>query len=213
GLGLAISKRLAQMLGGDIVVTSTPGAGSRFALTIDARPETDPQAIAEVSAPTPPPPTDDPGRALRGRILLAEDTPDNQRLISYHLRKAGADVDLADNGRIACEKACAARDAGHPYDLILMDMQMPEVDGYDATARLRAAGYNAPIVALTAYAMPEDRARCAEVGCDDFVAKPVDRLTLVGKAREHLEHAGGADGAGAPVGRQSQADTRVSSDV
>jgi CheY-like chemotaxis protein len=123
---------------------------------------------------------------LRGRILLAEDAPDNQRLLSYYLRKAGADVVVADDGRMACELATVARAAGQPFDLILMDMQMPAMDGYDASALLRRLGHREPIIAVTAHAMEGDRQRCFDVGCSDYVAKPVDRVSLLHCVQGHL---------------------------
>ena len=189
GLGLAISKRLANMLGGDIAVESTPGVGSTFTLSLDVgslegvrlvRPvERVPRAAARRApwgeeAP------------LGGRILLAEDAPDNRRLLALYLKRAGATVETAENGLVVCELALAAAAAGTPFDVILMDMQMPELDGYDATARLRQAGYRGAIIALTAHAMDGDRARCLAAGCDDYVAKPVDRQTLIEAIRRRL---------------------------
>ncbi len=183
GLGLVISKRLALALGGDIVITSTPGKGTVATATVaagaidetalrrsvDARPsrsEGAPEAGAN-------------GAALRGRILLAEDGPDNQRLISFVLRKEGAEVEIVENGRAAAEQALEALERGNPFDLILMDMQMPVLDGYGAASLLRAKGYEGPIVALTAHAMPADRQRCLDAGCDDYATKPIDRVRLV----------------------------------
>ena len=196
GLGLAISKRLAGMLGGDLRVRSVPGEGSTFTLTIDVgslagvrlldRPP-DVPAAAERREPSAHAP-----QALRGRILLAEDGLDARRLLARHLRAAGAEVETAENGLVACELALRAAEAGTPYDLILMDMQMPELDGYAAAARLRAAGYRGPIVALTAHAMEDERARCLGAGCDGFATKPILRRALIEVARAYLAPAGAA---------------------
>ena len=196
GLGLAISKRLAGMLGGDLRVRSVPGEGSTFTLTIDVgslagvrlldRP---PEVRAAAERPEP---SADERQALRGRILLAEDGLDARRLLARHLRAAGAEVETAENGLVACELALRAAEAGAPYDLILMDMQMPELDGYAAAARLRAAGYRGPIVALTAHAMEDERARCLGAGCDGFATKPILRRTLIEVARAYLAPAGAA---------------------
>jgi CheY-like chemotaxis protein/HPt (histidine-containing phosphotransfer) domain-containing protein len=118
---------------------------------------------------------------LRGRILLAEDGRDNQRLLTTHLRGAGAEVTIAQNGRVAIDMA-----ASQPFDLILMDMQMPEVDGYTATAELRARGFKLPIIALTAHAMCEDRTKCLDSGCTDYLSKPVTQGLLLRTVALHL---------------------------
>jgi CheY-like chemotaxis protein len=113
------------------------------------------------------------------RILLADDARDNRKIVSWHLRRAGAEVETAENGRIAMEMALAAEAAGPGYDIVLMDMQMPEMDGFTATRKLREKGFPRPIVALTAHAMTGDREQCLAAGCDDYATKPIDPHELV----------------------------------
>ncbi|MCH8966176.1 MAG: CHASE3 domain-containing protein [Planctomycetes bacterium] len=186
GLGLTISKRFAALLGGDVTVPATElGVGTTFRASIatgslagvkmleDPISATDvaskSKAVSQVSAAD-----------LRGyRILLAEDGPDNQRLISLVLKNAGAHVDLAENGKIAIDKVLAALKGDQPYDVILMDMQMPVLDGYAATTLLREQNYTGPIIALTAHAMAGDREKCVKAGCDDYTTKPIDRAMLI----------------------------------
>ena len=120
-------------------------------------------------------------------MLLAEDGPDNQQLISFVLEKAGAKVAVAGNGRIAVDLALAAKNEGDPYDVILMDMQMPVMNGYDATKKLRAEGYQEPIIALTANAMSQDRQKCLDAGCDDYLSKPINRAEFLDLLAQHVE--------------------------
>jgi signal transduction histidine kinase/DNA-binding response OmpR family regulator len=194
GLGLSICKRLAQMLGGDIRVNSRPGFGSRFIVTVgvgDLQGVTmtvNPQEATRQSQFTTNRAEENAsesgeklpkGLQMKGRILLAEDGIHNQRVICYFLESAGLEVVVADNGRSACERALQAKNAGTPYDVILMDMQMPELDGYGATAMLRNEGYARPIIAVTAHAMAGDREKCIAAGCNDHLTKPVDRNHLL----------------------------------
>jgi CheY-like chemotaxis protein len=118
--------------------------------------------------------------------LLVEDVLDNQRLIGHVLRKAGADVSVAENGQVAVDLALAAKQAGSSFDIILMDIQMPVMDGYEATRQLRKAGYADPIIALTANATTETRQKCIEVGCDDYMTKPLDISTFTTVVAKHL---------------------------
>jgi len=191
GLGLHICKRLAAMLGGDLTVDSTPGRGSTFALEIAGGPA-DPAAPMVLDPARRSLPAEEPRslaaptRRLHGRILLAEDGPDNQRLFATYLGRAGAVPDIVDNGADACERALAADAAGDPYGVILMDIQMPRMDGYTAVARLRVAGYGGTVIALTAHAMPEDRERCLSHGYTDYMTKPVKRDALVEMVGRYL---------------------------
>ncbi len=183
GLGLTISKRLAELLGGDLDVTSSLGKGSCFSVSLstgtldDVRWMDDPTEAESLDNSDSKQASSD--VRLDCRVLLAEDGPDNQRLISFVLKANGAIVTVAENGQIAFDLAMAARDDGSPFNVILMDMQMPVLDGYEAAAKLRKAGYTLPIIALTAHAMASDRAKCMDAGCDDYTTKPIDRKHLI----------------------------------
>ncbi len=187
GLGLAISKRLANLLGGDISMRSVVGKGSTFVLMLPAHAVPPSEAPDSVPTPALPEPAAQPSTPRGPRILLAEDGPDNQRLFRHFLRKAGMQVEIAGNGRVAYEMAIGAAAAGAPFDVILMDMQMPEMDGYQATAELRKAGYHGPILALTAFAQSTDRAKCLDAGCDEFLSKPIGADQLVLAVRRQLD--------------------------
>ncbi|MGY8770471.1 MAG: CHASE3 domain-containing protein [Pirellulales bacterium] len=194
GLGLTISKRFTELLGGDLSVHATEiGVGSTFRATIvpilldNVEMLINPKEATYVT-------TEDnlevqiSKTSLHGcRILLAEDGPDNQRLISYVLKKAGAEITVEENGQLAFDVALAARDDHQPFDAILMDMQMPVMDGYEATGQLRQCGYTGTIIALTAHAMASDRQKCIEAGCDDFATKPIDRVKLISTINSYFK--------------------------
>ncbi len=122
---------------------------------------------------------------LAGRFLLAEDNPVNQILTAAILKAAGAEVTIAENGEKALELALAAEQA-QPFDLVLMDLQMPVIDGYEATRTLRAKGFKRPILALTAHGMAEHRQKSLEAGCDGHLVKPIERDALIHAIVEHL---------------------------
>jgi two-component system CheB/CheR fusion protein len=182
GLGLMLARRLAEALGGDVVLTeSQVGRGSSFTITIASGPlegvamlkgltkaslEQRQAAITDWFSAN---------QRLAGvKVLLVEDGPDNQALMTHFLGMSGAVVELAANGAEAIEKA-----QGGAHDLVLMDIQMPVLDGYEATRRLKKAGYQPPVVALTAHAMRGERERCLAAGCVDYITKPVRPSVLI----------------------------------
>ncbi len=177
GLGLTVSRRLAQMMGGDISVTSAPGKGSSFRLRIQYADARDCSSVTRDEEPT----IDTSSSGLAGlHILLAEDEKINQRLIKTILERAGATVSVADDGQMALNMAVEAWELGQPFDCLVLDMQMPGMDGYSVATELRKRGYELPIVALTAHAMEKSRRKCIAAGCDEFASKPIQRERLFG---------------------------------
>lgn len=172
GLGLAISRRLARLMGGDLTVESELGKWSLFTLTF-AAPGAEPRKV------DPPAEELDTTNLCGSLVLYAEDGPDNQKLISHHLERAGAKVLLADDGVKALEMFKRLRKEGRTPNLVLTDIQMPEMDGLQLTRALREEGCQTPIIALAASVMRTDIERCLQAGCDDCLAKPIRRDVLL----------------------------------
>lgn len=184
GLGLYISKQLVQMLGGQISIQSVKGLGTRIDFTIatgsvdhadiiSTLPSVSPVSQVTLTAPS---------QIKAGHILLAEDSEDNQNLIKLLLKSTGAKLTIVGTGKAAIESALSGS-----YDLVLMDMQMPEIDGVEATRYLRQAGYTQPIISLTANAMEEDRRRCMTAGASTFLTKPIDVTLFYSTIAQYLQ--------------------------
>lgn len=205
GMGLVLSRKLAELLGGTVtLVRSQAGKGSVFRFTMRCRePAGTPWIDWQTAAPSEPgrAAADKPARApaeavtqatppssedtpLTGRVLIVEDSPDTQRLLAFHLRKMGLQVDMSDDGQDALDLLQGVgRDA---YVLVITDMQMPRMDGYTLVKEARRLGWQTPFVALTAHAMVEDKQRCLSVGCDAYATKPIDAAGLRKLCREWI---------------------------
>jgi signal transduction histidine kinase len=184
GLGLTITKQLTRLIGGDISVESEVGKGSKFKLVVPANiadgqhgksknlenvPERNHQLQGETEI------------SFSGRVLVAEDSLTNQTLIRLLLEKLGFVVTIAKNGLEAVEAV-----KNQHFDLILMDIQMPEMNGYDATKKIHRLGVKTPIIAMTASIDEENKKECLQAGCDDYVSKPIDKARLIKVISEHL---------------------------
>ena len=169
------------------MLSSRPGKGSVFTLTLPLQPAEDTENLwnkyenlcqAE-KAPAAPA-----GAALSGDVLVVEDNPSNQILISMLLKKMGLSVTMANDGVEGVEAAHSRK-----FDIILMDMQMPRMNGYEAAQHLRAEGFSVPIIAVTANAMKGDEEKCLQAGCDSYLSKPVDRKKLLDILSQYLHSA------------------------
>ena len=185
GLGLSISRHICEGLGGSLRVESARGLGSRFIADLEFGSHSkathpavwfEQQSTIELEEAS--------GCTIRARcldrrkLLVCEDGRTNRDLLGIMLEEAGAEVVFAENGELGVTAYLAARRQGQPFDLVLMDMQMPVLDGYEATRELRLLGCEQPIVALTAFAMRGDRDTCLQAGCSDYVTKPIDAAEL-----------------------------------
>ncbi len=179
GLGLPISRKLCELLGGGLSAECVLGQGCTFVARLATGPL---EGLRRVSA------TEQRARRepfavreypqLAGRVLLAEDGADNRALVQEQLERCGLECEVACNGGAAIEAVAAAEREGRPFDLVLMDIHMPELDGCAATAELRRRGCTLPILALSANAMSGDRERCLAAGCDEYASKPIDGRAL-----------------------------------
>ncbi len=190
GLGLAISQRLATMLGGSITVTSEQGKGSTFSVSVATgnirnvemvHPQTTVQPIEDVALPE--------DFRLSCHALVVDDRRDIRFLSRKFLTDAGATVSEAEDGELAVAAVEKAMSAGAPPDIIILDMQMPKLDGYETAKALRRMKYAGPIIALTADAMQGDMSRCIECGCNDYLSKPIDKDIMLNKVKQYVEGA------------------------
>ncbi|MBN1816429.1 MAG: DUF3365 domain-containing protein [Sedimentisphaerales bacterium] len=184
GLGLTITQRLTELLGGRLSLTSEPDRGSVFSICLPIPADADDSEMLNkygIADEIDPSSLASPHPSFAGRVLIAEDNPANQKLMEVLLTREGLAVVIAADGAQAVEKAMQ-----ESFDLILMDMQMPEVNGYEATRQLRLAGISTPIIAVTAHAMRGDAEKCFRAGCNEYLAKPIRRDELYEQLRKYL---------------------------
>lgn len=204
GLGLAISKRIAELMHGDIRVESQKGIGTTVRIDLPCIPCKG-MAIEE---PTSTAPLHGGEQPLRGtRILVAEDDAINQAVLQEHLQPSGAQIVMVSSGREAVERV--QQDGPSAYDVVLMDVQMPDMDGYEATRRIRAIAPDLPVIAQTAHAFNEEREKCLAAGMVGHLAKPIDCMALTKLVREHAGSAGSSNASTSGTSSQSEAENTI----
>lgn len=184
GLGLTITRKLAELIGGSISLTSEPGKGSTFSLIIPAGVDVESQSLItelEKGSTSHGKMSEIADIKLSGKILVAEDDRVNQKVLLTMLEKAGLQTTIANDGKEAVEKATS-----ESFDVILMDIHMPNMNGYEATTALREKGFTIPILALTASVLKSEVDKCLEVGCDEHLYKPIDRPKLLQTLSKYL---------------------------